>query len=400
MVLGSVTQAENGPKFEFIITITDHSRTTGPLEINNMCHSNKRQRSTPPDISQRTQRKKCSARNLPVEIWGHIAGFLPPAYFYSISISKKYPNYLSAAALGLGFHRRGFAALEPERQLSILKDLYTLKEKDLFTLKCLLRLAKIKLDLEFTKLLLDEAVLHNDEGLACLSIAKGRGVDYTTGLVLAVKYEKYDMIDHFLARGADVALDDYMGQPSSLRTACDRQDTQLIKMLLSYGESHWTELHAAVSYGCYDMVTNLQGCQKLQSMKDMEDIYGRLPIHFAIYSANFEMLKLLKQYGCDIHVRDRDGYTLLHIAVTRCMTPPEREKSLQDITEWLLKNGCDPLARDHAGFTPYDRCKEIDAPSWALETLRDRASQHAPNHASSQEYAEHADLWLNRQNLS
>lgn len=86
------------------------------------------------------------------------------------------------------------------------------------------------------------------------------------------------------------------------------------------------------------------------------------------------MVKLLQQYDCSIHVRDRAGSNLLHIAVTRMMTP-ERENSFKDIIEWLLNNGCDPLTRDNAELTPNDRGKEEDAPSWALESLKDRVSQ-------------------------
>jgi Ankyrin repeat len=355
-----------------------------------------RKRRAPHSNSNQTKRRKTSSdRELPVEIWRRIAEFLPSACLYSIAISNKYPTGLSEAALDLGFHRRGFAALGSKQQLATLKDLHALK--DLETLKCLLRLTKSNCDPRFdlgqafSELLLDESVRRNDEELACLSISRGMDVNSTVGLVCAVKYQQNDMIDHFLAHGAEVDLDGYKGHPSSLRIACERQDTRLISVLLRYDDAKSTELHAAVSYRCYDFVTHLQNQQKLQAMKDTKDRYGCLPIFVAIYRADFEMLKMLKQYGCSLHVRGDEGFSLLHIAVTRCMRDPEREKSLKDIIEWLLDNGCDPLARDNKGFTPYDHAKREDAPSWALRTLSDRTTRHAATHISSKAYAKNAD---------
>jgi hypothetical protein len=172
-----------------------------------MQHPNKRPRESSDTSHRKKQKKNSSKQELTVELWRQIVGLLPPAYLYSLSVSGTYPTYMSDAARHLGFNRRGFAVLEPERQLTILRDLYTLKY--LKTLKCLLRLTKMTVVQEcvlgqgLAMSLLEEPVRRNDEDLACLVISKSKSthVNNTIGLVLAVKYPQDDLIAIFSLAG-------------------------------------------------------------------------------------------------------------------------------------------------------------------------------------------------------
>jgi hypothetical protein len=70
-------------------------------------------------------------------------------------------------------------------------------------------------------------------------------------------------------------------------------------------------------------------------MKDTKDDSGLMPIHYAMFPADFEMLKFLKQCDCSIHGRDDYGRNLLHLAVTEIAslrhTILEHEKCFKDI---------------------------------------------------------------------
>ncbi|EED11844.1 hypothetical protein TSTA_110240 [Talaromyces stipitatus ATCC 10500] len=241
------------------------------------------------------------------------SGSLPTARLYSMSISDGRPSHPSEMAQGPGFHRRDFVRRKPEQQLADLKDLHA--SNDLVTLKSLLRVTKITLDPELTKLLLDEAVRRRDEDLACLTISKGKNADSTVSLVLTVNRQQ-DMIDYFLALGADIKLDDHKGEPSSLRIACDYRDIELIKLLLNHDEMKWIVL-------LQQLLRKLQHCYRPTGTPTASNNEG---------------------YGGLLR-------TLLHIAVTRHMA--EREESFKKIVQWLIDNGCHPLATNNAGLTPY-----------------------------------------------
>ncbi|XP_018611838.1 protein phosphatase 1 regulatory subunit 27 isoform X1 [Scleropages formosus] len=81
---------------------------------------------------------------------------------------------------------------------------------------------------------------------------------------------------------------------------------------------------------------------------------GMAALHEAVLSGNLECVKLLVKYGADIHQRDEDGWTPLHIACS---------DSFPDIARFLLSQGASMEVMNESGEKPVDlidpECKEL-----------------------------------------
>jgi hypothetical protein len=296
---------------------------------------------------------------LPPEIWRCIVEFLPLDSIYRLAISTTSLNILSIFAWGLCLRRLNFVELNSQQQLAVLRKLYKRRDDRLETLKSLLRLMKEPLEAKFRRLLLDEAIRRNDEVLTLLSLLHaGSQEDLAAGLILAVKHRQSNIIEYFLAQKAEIDVDWVSGEPrSSLRIACDRGDVRVINRLLSCDYFERTILHVAAYLGCYDIVENLQESQELERLREMTSRFGRLPIQYAVFAADVQMVQLLASLGCSIHVRDEKGYNLLHIAVTRPMETTQREGAYQALIKWLIAEGCDHTALNNDGESPLECAK-------------------------------------------
>ncbi|KAJ5742574.1 uncharacterized protein N7511_011306 [Penicillium nucicola] len=179
------------------------------------------------------------------------------------------------------------------------------------------------------------------------------------------------MIEYFLAQGAEIDVDWVSSEPrSSLRIACDSGNMRVINLLLSYDQFKRTILHVAAYYGCYPIVGNLQRSQKLDRLREMKCRYGRSPIQYAVFAADVQMVQLLASLGCSIHVRDKEGYNLLHVVVTRSIETTKREEAFQALIKWLIAEGCDHTAQNDDGQTPLECAKSQYSPQWAVAILR------------------------------
>uniref|UniRef100_A0A3P8W9F7 Protein phosphatase 1, regulatory subunit 27b n=2 Tax=Cynoglossus semilaevis TaxID=244447 RepID=A0A3P8W9F7_CYNSE len=72
---------------------------------------------------------------------------------------------------------------------------------------------------------------------------------------------------------------------------------------------------------------------------------GMAAIHEAVLSGNLECVKLLIQYGADIHQRDEEGWTPLHMACS---------DGFPQIARYLLSLGADPELENECGERPRD----------------------------------------------
>ncbi|XP_026160295.1 protein phosphatase 1 regulatory subunit 27b [Mastacembelus armatus] len=79
----------------------------------------------------------------------------------------------------------------------------------------------------------------------------------------------------------------------------------------------------------------------------LDTIYhsGMAAIHEAVLTGNLECVKLLVQYGADIHQRDEEGWTPLHMACS---------DGFPQIAGYLLSLGADPELENECGEKPSD----------------------------------------------
>ncbi|XP_072239834.1 protein phosphatase 1 regulatory subunit 27b [Leuresthes tenuis] len=79
----------------------------------------------------------------------------------------------------------------------------------------------------------------------------------------------------------------------------------------------------------------------------LDTIYhsGMAAIHEAVLSGNLECVKLLLHYGADIHQRDEEGWTPLHMACS---------DGFPHIARYLLSLGADPELENDCGEKPAD----------------------------------------------
>ncbi|KAK2919467.1 protein phosphatase 1 regulatory subunit 27b isoform X1 [Channa argus] len=84
---------------------------------------------------------------------------------------------------------------------------------------------------------------------------------------------------------------------------------------------------------------------------NLDTIYpsGMAAIHEAVLSGNLECVKLLFQYGADVHQRDEEGWTPLHMACS---------DGFPHIARYLLSLGADPELENNCGERPADLIDE------------------------------------------
>ncbi|XP_013887688.1 protein phosphatase 1 regulatory subunit 27b [Austrofundulus limnaeus] len=80
---------------------------------------------------------------------------------------------------------------------------------------------------------------------------------------------------------------------------------------------------------------------------ELDTIYtsGMAAIHEAVLSGNLDCVKLLVHYGADIHQRDEEGWTPLHMACS---------DRFPHIARYLLSLGADPELENDCGEKPAD----------------------------------------------
>ncbi|OKO97590.1 hypothetical protein PENSUB_10006 [Penicillium subrubescens] len=273
-----------------------------------------------------------------------------------------------------------FIELDDEQQQSVLEKLCRQAETDsaMVKLKQLLQFYRTEIDDgRFMRQLLERATTRNDTDLAYHCFLMDRHYVRTLGLILAVKDNRLGMIEYWLAQGADIDMSVSEEAHTALQIACCSGKISIVDLLLTFDKFQSTTLQAAVEYQCYTMVETLRGNGDFEEMKKCTDFFGRLPIQVAIDNADLKMVQLL---ASPIHVKDREGRNLLHIAVKCSVEAGEREEALENITKWLIDNGCDRTARNNGGHTPYEYARRLRAPSWVFDLLHVPVPGDSSNH--------------------
>ncbi|CAI8018881.1 Ankyrin repeat domain-containing protein 54 [Geodia barretti] len=159
----------------------------------------------------------------------------------------------------------------------------------------------------------------------------------------------YEDLLQEIRRGVDVTKADSKGR-TALHFAATRGDTNMVKVLVSYGASEHTYIlistlfntvKVLVSYGAsehtYILISTLFNTVKVLVS------YGASEHTYILISTLFNTVKVLVSYGASVNQRDCNGNTPLHLA---CCTHHV------GVVTALLKSGTDVNATDTKGVTP------------------------------------------------
>ncbi|KAM4749802.1 protein phosphatase 1 regulatory subunit 27b isoform 2-T2 [Anableps anableps] len=94
----------------------------------------------------------------------------------------------------------------------------------------------------------------------------------------------------------------------------------------------------------------------------LDTIYhsGMAAIHEAVLTGNLECVKLLVHYGADIHQRDEEGWTPLHMACSDGFPHIARQLTLPSLS-WTMSR-----------FPSATSCRWVPTPSWRTTAARGR----------------------------
>jgi ankyrin repeat protein len=120
-----------------------------------------------------------------------------------------------------------------------------------------------------------------------------------------------------------------------------RGNKGLVKLMSADG---WTPLHLAAFFGhaaCASALLNAGADVKTRSTNAMQN----LPLHAGAAGRNFEVMKMLVDFGSDVNARQHGGWAALHAA---------SQTGDVAIAELLLASGADAKARANNNQSPMD----------------------------------------------
>jgi uncharacterized protein len=173
-------------------------------------------------------------------------------------------------------------------------------------------------------------------------LANARNEQGVSALAFAVYNRKPDIVAKLRELGA--LLDIF--------TACMTGDTAAVEEMLQGNKSlvklmsadGWTPLHLAAFFGhpgCAAALLQNGADVNTRSTNAMQN----LPLHAGAAGRNFEVMKLLVDFGSNVNARQHGGWTALHAA---------SQNGDASIAELLLVNGADPKARAENNQGPMD----------------------------------------------
>ncbi|MBD3350579.1 MAG: hypothetical protein GF364_03735 [Candidatus Lokiarchaeota archaeon] len=214
------------------------------------------------------------------------------------------------------------------------------------------------------------------------------------------------VVENFLKSNDNPNIKNLLGI-SPLHYACQGEKAlPIVKLLIKYGadynamsNNNSTPLHFAAYNGKPEVVSYLVS---KGACLDFKDENGQTPLFYAIRNTKDENVIRLVELGADIWIkdhfynwpydyaksqknteiidflientdfdkRDKDGYTILHLAVL---------KEDYDLTKFLLDHGADPNLTDLSGKNAYDLVKEYHPENIKLNELLKATDNKKPS---------------------
>ncbi len=172
-------------------------------------------------------------------------------------------------------------------------------------------------------------------------------------LHIAVVQGDEEAVARLLGQGADPEERNHRGN-TALHEAAKRGRGRIIDQLLQRGipvdvrgVNAMTPLHQAVWFGHVDAAKRLLAHGASLSLKGTPQ--ASTALHLAVDRADADMVQLLLESGANIHDRNRNMETPLHVAAW------QRWNDNTEVAELLLDYGADLDARDDLGFAPLNR---------------------------------------------
>ncbi|CZR52556.1 uncharacterized protein PAC_02433 [Phialocephala subalpina] len=199
-----------------------------------------------------------------------------------------------------------------------------------------LHLAAMEMNVDMIRLLLQFGAD------ACAVDKKG-----ATPLYLSCQNGPLEAASLLIQNATNLNLPVYESMDTPLLIAIDRQ-TLAAELLIEAGcdlklanKNGVTPLHMAAWEGTEAIARKLLSLGADMSLRTVAD--NSIPLQLAVYKESYPVAKLLIDWGSDLHVLDKRGGTLLHIAANK--GPPET-------VQMLLEKGLDPVAKDNYDATP------------------------------------------------
>lgn len=167
-------------------------------------------------------------------------------------------------------------------------------------------------------------------------------------LIYAVAIDDAGLVELLLDKGADPTVKTN-GGISPLDKAAYQNNTKIIRLLMTHGAelNGFTTLEGACIKGSNDALRLL--IKEYGAEVNMQDKNGSTPLHFAAYNGKTETCKLLVQEGVDPLIPNNSGILPIHYAV---------KQDNYSVVEYLLSFpssiGVKSMinAKDGTGFTP------------------------------------------------
>ncbi|KAK7074366.1 hypothetical protein SK128_009451 [Halocaridina rubra] len=89
--------------------------------------------------------------------------------------------------------------------------------------------------------------------------------------------------------------------------------------IISKDENGFTPLHVAITAGKGNVLQQFLKCMEKRNLSSILNVTtntGKTPLHYAAHIGHKELLKMLVDAGADINIKDEDGCTSLHAAVS------------------------------------------------------------------------------------
>jgi ankyrin repeat protein len=169
-------------------------------------------------------------------------------------------------------------------------------------------------------------------------------------------------------------------------TILDRNESKALRIVqkrrsllaLQQIETGFSPLHVAANRGQLELIKAVLARNDCKHYLDLQNNEKQwTPLHCAVRQGNVEAVSLLLQASPNIHLRNKDGCSALHIAaghglvdmvkllVSKGLSVDEADSGNQwtslhytamkgylELTQWLVSEGAKPGAVDKSGFTP------------------------------------------------